>query len=326
MSGLDPVILSALTAGLALIAVTAGIWASVSGRVAARERRDRRLKQYAPSLGGAVRNRHETDDEVHRHAAAIKARRRSSGGLSFRLALSQAGLEWPSWVVPLVVAGLVALLSAAALLAGIAPFAAMIFGVATGPTVLLLFLRVRKAKRRTAMEKDFPAALDIIVRGVKSGLPLTDCLRIVSREVSDPLRSEFARMVQQQSHGLSVSEAVDRLADRVPLIEANFFAIVIGLQTKTGGRLAESLDNLVSVLRARVQLRAKIRSMSSEAKASGGIIAALPVVVSILVSLTSPQYMGLLFSESIGNVVLVGSAFWMLIGVLVMRKMIQFDH
>ena len=224
------------------------------------------------------------------------------------------------------VAVLVALLGAAALLTGIPPLAALIFGIATGPAVLLMFLRFRKARRRKAMEKDFPAALDIIVRGVKSGLPLSDCLHIVSREVSDPLRSEFARMVQQQSHGLSVSEAVDRLADRVPLIEANFFAIVIGLQTKTGGRLAESLDNLVSVLRARVQLRAKIRSMSSEAKASGGIIAALPLVVSVLVYITSPQYIGLLFSEPIGNVVLVGSACWMLIGVLVMRKMIQFDY
>jgi tight adherence protein B len=112
----------------------------------------------------------------------------------------------------------------------------------------------------------------------------------------------------------------------VPLTEANFFAIVIGLQTKTGGRLSESLENLVSVLRARVQLRAKIRSMSSEAKASGGIIAALPVVVTVLVYITSPQYIGLLFTETIGNLVLIGSAVWMMIGVFVMRAMIQFDY
>jgi tight adherence protein B len=176
------------------------------------------------------------------------------------------------------------------------------------------------------MEKDFPSAIDIIVRGVKSGLPLNDCLRIVSREIPDPLGSEFARMVEQQGHGLPIAEAVDRLADRVPLTEVNFFAIVIGLQTKTGGRLAESLDNLVSVLRARVQLRAKIRSMSSEAKASGAIIAALPVVVTILVYITSPAYISLLFTEAIGNVVLIGSAIWMLIGVFVMRKMIAFDY
>ncbi len=326
MTDLDPIILSSLTAALVLIAVSAAIWAALSGRVAAKERHARRLNQYAPPIGGDVRHKRSAEDEVRRHASAIKASRRRSGGLSFRIALRQAGLTWPSWVVPLVVVGLVTLLGTIARLAGLSPFVAGIFGLATGPALFLLFLRIRRAKRKKAMEKDFPAALDIIVRGVKSGLPLLDCLRIVSREVSDPLRSEFARMVEQQGHGLSVSEAVDRLADRVPLTEANFFAIVIGLQTKTGGRLAESLDNLVSVLRARVQLRAKIRSMSSEAKASGSIIAALPVVVSVLVYITSPQYIGLLFSEPIGNVVLVGSAIWMLIGVFVMRKMIQFDY
>lgn len=326
MIDLDPILLSAFTAALVLIAVSAAIWAALSGRVASREHHARRLTQHVPPLGGDGRHKRSAEDEVRRQASAIKARRRGSGGLSFRVALSQAGLAWASWVVPLVVLALVMLLGAVAHLAGLAPALAGIFGVATGPALFLLFLRIRRAKRKKAMEKDFPAALDIIVRGVKSGLPLVDCLRIVSREIPDPLRSEFALMIEQQGHGLSVAEAVDRLADRVPLSEANFFAIVIGLQTKTGGRLAESLDNLVSVLRARVQLRAKIRSMSSEAKASGGIIAALPVVVSVLVYITSPQYIGLLFSEPIGNVVLVGSALWMLIGVLVMSKMIRFDY
>ena len=326
MTGLDPVLLSALTAALVLIAVSAAIWAALSGRVAAREHHVRRLNRYVPPLDGDGRHKRSAEDEVRRHASAIKARRRSSGVLSFRIALRQAGLAWPSWSVPLVVLALVLLLGGVLRLSGLTPLAAGIFGLATGPALFLLFLRVRRAQRKKALERDFPGALDIIVRGVKSGLPLVDCLRIVAREVPDPLRSEFARMVEQQGHGLSVAEAVDRLADRVPLTEANFFAIVIGLQTRTGGRLAESLDNLVSVLRARVQLRAKIRSMSSEAKASGGIIAALPVVVSVLVYITSPQYIGLLFSEPIGNVVLVGSAIWMLIGVFVMRKMIQFDY
>lgn len=325
MIALDPALLSIFTAALVLIAVSAATWAALAGRVAARGRIVRRLNRYVPPLGGHAHKR-SAEDEVRRQASAIRARRRSSGGLSVRIALKRAGLTWAPWVVPLVVLGLMVLLGALARLAGLAPAISGILGVTTGPALFLLFLRYRRGKRKKAMEKDFPGALDIIVRGVKSGLPLVDCLRIVSREVPDPLRSEFARMVEQQGHGLSISEAVDRLADRVPLTEVNFFAIVIGLQTKTGGRLAESLDNLVMVLRSRVQLRAKIRSMSSEAKASGGIIAALPVVVSLLVYITSPQYIGLLFSEPIGNVVLVGSAFWMLIGVFVMRKMIQFDY
>lgn len=326
MSGLDPRLLPFLVAGLAVVAVAALVWSVLAGQAARRDGYRRRLQRHAPQLGRGGRREASAEDEVRRNAKAIKSRRRASGGLSSGIALRQAGLDWPSWTVPVIVVVLVALLGGGARFAGLSQLFAAGFGLATGPGLFLLFLRLRRARRKKAMEKEFPGALDIIVRGVKSGLPLNDCLRIVSREVADPLRSEFARMVEQLGHGLSVSEAVDRLADRVPLTEANFFAIVIGLQTRTGGRLAESLDNLVSVLRARVQLRAKIRSMSSEAKASGMIIAALPVVVSVLVYITSPDYIGLLFSERIGNVVLVGSAIWMSLGVLAMRKMIQFDY
>ncbi len=326
VAALDPAILPFVVAGLVVVAVAAAIWSVFAGRVAERDRDRRRLQRYAPAIGRAGRREGSAEDELHRSSKAILARRRTGRGLSVRLALRQAGLHWPDWMVPLVVTALALLLGGGARLAGLSQIAAGLFGLATGPGLFLAFLRVRRARRKTAMEKDFPGALDIIVRGVKSGLPLNDCLRIVSREIPDPLGSEFARMVEQQGHGLPIAEAVDRLADRVPLTEANFFAIVIGLQTKTGGRLAELLDNLVSVLRARVQLRAKIRSMSSEAKASGGIIAALPVVVAALVYITSPAYISLLFTEAVGNVVLIGSAIWMLIGVFVMRKMIAFDY
>ena len=326
MSQLNPPFLPFVIAALVLVAVSAAIWSIFAGQVAERERHGRRLQRYVPPAGRDSRRERRTEDDVRRSAKAILARRRTSKGLWLSLALRQAGLLWPAWSVPVVVAMLGLVLGGGARLAGSSPAAASLFGLATGPSLFLLFLRFRRARRKKAMEKDFPSALDIIVRGVKSGLPLNDCLRIVSREIPDPLGSEFARMVEQQGHGLPIAEAVDRLAERVPLTEANFFAIVIGLQTKTGGRLAESLDNLVSVLRARVQLRAKIRSMSSEAKASGGIIAALPPVVTLLVYITSPAYISLLFTEAIGNVVLIGSAIWMLIGVFVMKKMIAFDH
>lgn len=323
---IGPTALPFVIAGLVLVAVSAAIWSALAGQVAESDRHRRRLQRYVPPVSRDSRRERGADDEVRRSAKAILARRRTSKDLSFRVALRQAGLLWPVWAVPVVFVVLATLLGGGAHLAGLSPMPAGLFGLATGPGIFLVFLRFRRARRKKAMEKDFPSAIDIIVRGVKSGLPLNDCLRIVSREIPDPLGSEFARMVEQQGHGLPIAEAVDRLADRVPLTEANFFAIVIGLQTKTGGRLAESLDNLVSVLRARVQLRAKIRSMSSEAKASGAIIAALPVVVTILVYITSPAYISLLFTEAIGNVVLIGSAIWMLIGVFVMRKMIAFDY
>lgn len=326
MIELGPNILALAISGLVLLSAVALVWTLFAGRVAAQEQYRGRLQRHVPAVGRDNRRKPGTEDEVQRAAKAIRVRRRSSNGLSFGLALRQAGLAWPSWTVPLAVLLLAAVLGGIARLAGLSPVVAGVCGAATGPGVLLGFLRYRRAKRKKAMEKDFPGALDIIIRGVKSGLPLIDCLRIVSREAPEPLASEFARLIEQQAHGLSIAEAVDRLADRVPLTEVNFFAIVIGLQTRTGGRLSESLDNLVSVLRARVQLRAKVRSMSAEAKASGGIIAALPVAVSVLVYLTSPDYIGLLATELVGNVVLVGSGIWMLIGVLVMRKMIRFDY
>ncbi len=321
----DPFLLAALTGTLVLVAVSSAVWALAAGRAAVAERRRKRLARYAPPVAARAASRGRGEDEVRRHASEILARRRGAGRVSIRMLLDRAGLGWPSWTAPALCALLTVLASLAALLADLALVPAALFGAATGPGALVLFLKVRQARRLKAISRDFPTALDIIVRGVKSGLPLIDCLRIVSREAPEPLRGEFARLLEQQSYGLPLSDAVDRMAARVPISEVNFFAIVIGLQSRTGGRLSESLDNLVSVLRARVQLRAKIKSMSSEAKASGGIIGALPAVVSALVWLTSPQYIGLLFTEPLGNVVLVASGLWMLLGVLVMAKMIRIE-
>ena len=326
MSAMLPHLQSFLTAGLVLVAVSAGLWASVAGRAAAAERHRTRLARYAPPVSARGRaGQARGEDVVHREVSEMIARRRNAGRFSFRVHLDRAGVAWPTWTAPLLCLALVALAGSGAVLADLAVLPAALFGAATGPALFLLFLRLRQARRMKAMERDFPGALDIIVRGVKSGLPLVDCLRIVAREISDPLGGEFSRMIEQQGHGLPLAEAMDRMAARIPLAEVNFFAIVIGLQSRTGGRLGESLDNLVSVLRARIQLRAKVRSMSAEAKASGGIIGSLPVVVTALISVTSPHYIGLLFSEPLGNVVLVASAIWMLIGVLVMAKMIRIE-
>ncbi len=321
----DPALQSALFGGLVLVAVSAGIWAGASGRAATAQRHRARLARFAPPARGTRPGRGGAEAEVHRHASEILARRRNADRLSFRALLDRAGLAWPAWTVPAACLGLAALAGGLALSGGMAPLPAGLIGAGLGPGIFLLAVRLRQARRLKAMEKTFPAALDIIVRGVKSGLPLIDCLRIVSREIAGPLGAEFGRMIDQQSHGVSLSDAVNRMASRVPLSEVNFFAIVVGLQSRTGGRLSESLDNLVSVLRARTQLRAKVKSMSAEAKASGGIIGSLPLVVTTLVYITSPQYIGLLFSEPIGNVVLAGSAVWMLAGVLVMAKMIRIE-
>ena len=190
------------------------------------------------------------------------------------------------------------------------------------PRWLLSFLR----KRREAKFIDGLAdAVDIIVRGVKAGLPLGDCIRMITMESSEPLKTEFRLIMETQAIGMPLGEACGKLYERTPLPEANFFGIVVAIQQKAGGNLSEALGNLSKVLRDRKKMRAKIQAMSQEAKASAAIIGALPIAVMILVYITSPQYISLLFTNPMGHIMLAGSAVWMTMGVLVMKKMINFD-
>jgi tight adherence protein B len=166
---------------------------------------------------------------------------------------------------------------------------------------------------------EFANSIDIIVRGIKSGLAFSDCMQIIARESPEPVRSEFADLVEQQKVGVTLSGAFERMCERMPLPEVNFFAIVIAIQNQIGGNLAEVLSNLAQVLRDRYRLQAK-------AKASAAIIGALPPLVILAVFLTSPDYISILWHDKLGNIMLIGSAIWMFIGVLVMRKMINFDY
>lgn len=163
------------------------------------------------------------------------------------------------------------------------------------------------------------------MRGVKAGLPLLDCMKMITLEAPEPLKSEFRAIVETQAIGIPLGEACGKLYENMPLPEANFFGIVISIQQKAGGNLSETLGNLSRVLRDRKKMKAKIQAMSQEAKASAGIIGALPIAVMALVWVTSPQYINLLFSEPLGNIMLAASALWMGLGVLVMKKMINFD-
>lgn len=190
------------------------------------------------------------------------------------------------------------------------------------PNWVLAYLRKRRIAQFT---EEMPNAVDIIIRGIKAGLPLGDCLRIIASESSEPVRSEFRNIVEAQAMGLSVAEAVDRIAERVPTAEASFFSIVINIQQKSGGNLSDALSNLSRVLRDRKKMRAKVKAMSSEAKASASIIAALPFAVGGMVYITSPKYIELLWTTSTGKMVIAGCAIWMAIGVMAMKKMINFD-
>jgi tight adherence protein B len=175
-------------------------------------------------------------------------------------------------------------------LAGIA----IIFGAGV-PRWVIGYLRSRRLK---AFLSEFPNALDVMVRSIKSGLPLNDAIRMISAEGQEPVRTEFKRIVEAQQMGMNVPEACGRLYNRIPLSEANFFAIVIAIQAQAGGNLSEALGNLSRVLRDRKKMKAKINALSMEAKASAAIIGALPFIVAALVYLTSPDYIMILFTDS----------------------------
>jgi tight adherence protein B len=190
------------------------------------------------------------------------------------------------------------------------------------PNWVLGFLRRR---RMAKFIENFPAALDIIIRGIKAGLPVADCFRVIANEAEEPVRSEFRRIVENQALGLSAGEATDRFAERIPVPEASFFAIVINIQQKAGGNLSETLQNLSNVLRDRKKMKAKVKAVSSEAKSSAAIIGSLPFLVGGAVYFMTPAYMSVLFTTTTGKIILGSSLLWMLIGILIMRKMINFD-
>lgn len=190
------------------------------------------------------------------------------------------------------------------------------------PRWLLGYLTKRRINK---FLEELPNAVDVIIRGIKSGLPLNDCLRVISNEAAEPVKSEFRLIVETQQLGVPVPEAVQRLFERVPAQEVNFFATVIAIQSKAGGNLSEALGNLSRVLRDRKKMKAKINAMSMEAKSSAGIIGSLPFIVSTLVYLTSPNYIMLLFNTQTGNIILIAGLLYMAVGILVMRKMINFD-
>ncbi|MBB4952875.1 tight adherence protein B [Agrobacterium vitis] len=211
------------------------------------------------------------------------------------------------------------------LILGMTLVLALGIGFAAGaglPRWIVNFL-IRRRQGKFLIE--FPNALDVMVRAIKSGLPLNDALRMIATDAQEPVKTEFRRVVDSQQLGISVPEACARMFTAMPLQEVNFFSIVITIQSQAGGNLSEALANLSKVLRERRKMRAKVSALSMEAKASAVIIGALPFIVTLMVYLTSPDYIMLLFTDPRGHLILGLSAIWMSIGIFVMRQMINFD-
>lgn len=200
-----------------------------------------------------------------------------------------------------------------------------VFGLAAGYLLPKMYLGRRRKKHQNAYLEELPNAVEAIVRGVKSGLPLNDSMRLVAKEAKEPIKSEFQRVIDQQALGKSTTEVIQMLFDRMPLPEVNFFVVVITVQQQAGGNLSEALGNLSRVLRNRKKMKQKIKAMSSEVKASAGIIGSLPFIVGILVTLTTPAYMVPLFTTTIGQIWLGIAVLMMSLGGFMMNRMIQFD-
>jgi tight adherence protein B len=252
-------------------------------------------------------------------------RHKKSKSVPLSVRIARAGLSWSKRQFAIVSAGVGLAMFTLGTFAGAGLLVSAVLGFAGAfgvPRWLLSYLRKR---RETKFLDHFPDAVDVIVRGVKAGLPLLDCIKMIVSEAPEPIKTEFRLILETQAIGMPLGEACGKLYERTPLPEANFFGIVVAIQQKSGGNLSEALGNLSKVLRDRKKMKAKIQSMSQEAKASAGIIGALPIAVMTLVYLTSPNYISLLFTNSVGHIMLAGSAIWMAMGVLVMKKMINFD-
>jgi tight adherence protein B len=264
-------------------------------------------------------------DVVESSLKEFEERHKKSKSPPLSVRIAQAGLTWSKqqYLIISAVVGVAMFVAGLVGSFGLPTSAALGFAGAFGlPRWLLSFF---KKRREAKFLNSFPDAVDVIVRGVKAGLPLLDCMKMITTESPEPLKSEFRAIIETQAIGIPLGEACGKLYERMPVPEANFFGIVIAIQQKAGGNLAEALGNLSRVLRDRKKMKSKIQAMSQEAKASASIIGALPICVMVMVWISSPEYITLLFTEPMGHIMLAGSGMWMSCGVLVMKKMINFD-
>lgn len=258
----------------------------------------------------------------------LEARQKAKEKLTLRLRLERAGLDMTPrayWIAS-AVTGIIAAAIVLVLfpnLPRVTAGAALFVGAFGLPRWMLNRMMRRRHSKFT---DEFANAIDVIVRGVKSGLPLNDCLAIIARESPAPVGEEFRELIDQQRVGVPLGECFDRMIMRVPLPEVKFFAIVVAIQQQAGGNLSEALGNLSGVLRDRKNLAAKVKALSAEAKASAAVLGALPFIVMTLVYITTPAYIAFLWTTKTGQFLLVVAAAWMTMGLLVMKKMINFKY
>jgi tight adherence protein B len=313
-----------------MVAVGGVLWVFVYPILSGEKKAEQRMASVARTEPVAIRTSRAVQksrrDTVESTLKEIEERHKKQKSAPISARIAQAGLKWSKrqFIIISAVLGVAAFIGVLFSGFGNLMMAAGI-GFAAGfgvPRWLLSFL---KKRREAKFLNGFPDAVDVIVRGIKAGLPLLDCMKMITMESPEPMKSEFRAIVETQAIGMPLGDACLKLYESMPVPEANFFGIVISIQQKAGGNLSETLGNLSRVLRDRKKMKGKINAMSQEAKASAAIIGALPVCVMLLVYITSPEYIKPLFNDPLGRLMLAGSALWMSCGILVMKKMINFD-
>jgi tight adherence protein B len=319
---------------LAALSIGAVVFLLVNPYLSGERRADKRIQGVTVTRSTRIAVKAQADAAQNRRRQVadtlrdLEDRQKAREKITMRLRLQRAGLDVSPrsfWVASLACGVVVAAgiwLSAPNL-----PIIVPLLGLFVGALGLPRWILARLTKRRqTKFTDEFANAIDVIVRGVKSGLPLPECLGIIARESPQPVSGEFTELVEQQRVGVPLGEAFERMMTRMPMPEVRFFAIVIAIQQQAGGNLSEALGNLSGVLRDRKRLQAKVRALSAEAKASAAVLGALPFVVMILVYITTPAYIALLWTTNFGQFLLACGGCWMTIGVLVMKKMINFKY
>lgn len=288
---------------------------SDTGKAKAARDRVQELSKRRKSLQDSLKDMEKKQEEKNKYI----------GDKSLKSRVSQTGLSLTMSRFYMMSAGLGFLAFLTALIIGMPLLASLgagfVFAIGL-PRWIVGFLIKR---RRDKFLEEFPNALDVMVRSIKSGLPLNDAIRLIASDGREPVKREFQRVIEAQKIGLSIPEACARMQQTMPLSEVGFFAIVIAIQSQAGGNLSEALGNLAKVLRERRKMKAKVSALSMEAKASAVIIGALPFIVATLVYLTSPQYMMILFTDPRGHIIMLVSGVWMTIGIVVMRNMVNFE-
>jgi tight adherence protein B len=327
---MSPDVLYATSAVLLVLAI-GGAYLAFSGGDAAQKRVGAIAKQPSGGFGfraapgadaGAAKRKNVNQllKEIEKQQKENKKRP------SLRKRIQQAGYDFTPQTYWIGCAAFGAVVAIACFISGQALLVTVLatFGLAIGlPRWVLNFMIARRIKKFTT---EFANAIDVIVRSVKSGLPTNEALKIVAKEIPDPVGSEFSLLNESMRVGVTLEQGLKKMFDNMPTAEVAFFSIVMSIQQKSGGNLSEALSNLAGVLRERKRLQGKIKAMSSEAKASAAIIGSLPPGVMGVVYVTTPDYIMMLFREHLGNLMLLGCVVWMSIGILVMRKMINFKH